>query len=712
MHAASVPGLPVSPILSTFLSALLLCGAQRPVAATVPDARSVAPRPAVSTAAVPRPAAEPAAEITPAPAWQNEVVYQIFPTSFADTNGDGIGDLRGILGKVDYLHRLGVNAVWLNPIFTSSHFDGGYDVSDYLAIDPQFGTLEDFTALREALHARGIKLVMDLVLNHSSAEHPWYVQEVKLKRLQHQLTELMRTANADDSEAILNLLADPNSRADQPLSLAEAAAARAIDRFSEVDDQPAAAAGYPARAVQLATLARVLAPCAAPEHRCTGAELPFDDFYIWTNTPNNWTSIFSGPAWHAVDGTDAYSLSLFSVHQIDLNWRNPQVRANFGKIVATWESRGVDGMRLDSLGTLSKNPTFPNAAPANLYSSAVGTKDLTKTFTNLPAVHRFLRELAKVYKPDFRSIGEVAFTHSDGALQYSGNDRGEVKEVFVFDHLSYDNDGPKFHPKPLDVLGFKRELVVQQNLIHGRAWIGNYLENHDQLRIPSRLGDPGAYRVQSSKLFAILLMTLEGTPYIYQGQEIGMTNLPVGMIKNIADVEDIEASNFYDAAVKAGASPAATFEVVSARCRDHMRSAMQWSSAPNAGFSSHLGPVRINPNTATINVDAAIEDPQSIWHFYQQLIEKRRQHPSWVHGKIEDLMPNHPKVFAYARSLAAEKTWVLLNISGAPQTVELPAEALPKGALRDSLSNYPDAPALQTKFVLRPWEARVLVGGN
>ncbi len=645
-----------------------------------------------------------AAQPPPQADWQKEVVYQVYPRSFADADGDGMGDLRGILSKVDYLQSLGVNVVWLNPIYKSTHFDNGYDVSGYLDIDPAYGTMADWIALRDALHARGMKIMMDLVLNHSSDEHPWFIQEKHVKALHHTLAGLLQSASDAQAERILNLLADPESVTDAKATPKVAAAAKAITAFMAMDSGAAEAAGYPPKAVQLSTLARALAPCVRGE--CPEVGMPFDDFYIWRDHPNNWTSLFSGSAWHKVAGTGAYYMSLFSVHQVDLNWRNPRVRQAMAHVISTWEARGVDGLRLDSLGTLSKNPSFADAPPSDRHVAGTGVK----SFTNLPEVHRYLRELSRVYTPQLRSIGEVAFSHSERALVYAGIDRSEVKEVFVFDHLSVDCRGPKWRAKPMDVAAFKKEISYQQSIIHDRAWLGNYIENHDQLRVVSRFGNDTNYRKQSGKLFGTLLMTLEGTPYLYQGQEIGMTNLKESTFSKLSDIGDIEARNYYKAQVKAGEDPKTVFHQVASRNRDHVRSAMQWSDAPFAGFSAKQSVNYVNDNYRSINVAESIADPDSILNHYKKLIALRRKYNSWVHGKFIDELPNHPKVFAYSRSTPQEKSVVLLNISDMAQDIILPKTAILEGTAVDLVSNYPNPDPLTETVHLRPWESRVYVG--
>ncbi len=640
----------------------------------------------------------------PGPAWQREVVYQVYPRSFADSDGDGAGDLRGITQHADYLHDLGVNMVWLNPIYKSTHFDGGYDVSDYTAIDPAYGTLDDWYALRDALHARGMRIMMDMVLNHSSDGHPWFIQEKRLKALQHGLATLITQASPADGEAIINVIADPSDVLEDA-SDAVRAAARLVNAYASQDDNEATRLGYPNRVVQMTSLAEALEPCARDHHRCQDVARPFEDFYIWRETPNNWTSLFSGSAWHAVPGTGGHYLAIFSEHQADLNWRNPSLRHAVENIIATWEKRGADGFRLDSAETLSKNPTFPDGA-----NTADGTGRGKMFFANLPEVHRYLHELAHVIKPDIRTIGEAAFVGREAPVAYAGLKRGELNEVFLFGQMAVDCNGTKWRRKPFSVQAFKQVIDTQQATIHGRAWLGNFVENHDNMRIVSRYGDAEHHRVASAKVFATLLMTLEGTPYIYQGQEIGMTDLPAGTFQKVEDIDDIEARNYYTTHVKAGENADVVFHQVATRNRDHVRSAMQWDATTFAGFSTHTPKVRLNGNHTSINVQASQQDPQSVMHFYQRMIQKRRAYDSWVHGAYVDLLPEDPAIFAYTRTTAAEKSTVLLNMSSSDQDVTLPASALVAHP-SDTIDNYPgDVAPLAAKVHLRPWESRVVVG--
>ena len=650
--------------------------------------------PAAATAAV---AAAP--EVA---AWKKEVVYQIFPASFADSNDDGVGDLRGIIGKVDYLHRLGVNVVWLNPIFKSPHVDSGYDVTDYLDIDPMYGSLADWYDLRDALHSRGMKMMLDLVMNHTADDHPWFVQEKRLKGLQHALTALMRQADADTRGQILQVLQHRLQPTPQD-AVAVRAAAAALGSFDRADDSAAMLAGYPDHQQQLATLEQLLTPCMLEPRSCPSIEQPEHDFYHWRAVPNNWTGIFSGSAWHYVDAVDAYFLSLFSIRQIDLNWRNPQVRQAMANVVDIWQQRGLDGMRLDSAGTIAKDPGFPNGRPGRLKTDGVGSEH----FRNLPLAHAYVRELNRHFGPNFRSVGEVGGDIGQVALDYAGTDRHECREVILLDHTGVDFDGNKWHTKRFELPILKQRLDFQQKLAHGRAWLANYLENHDQLRVVSRWGDIKNYHDASAKVFATLLMTLEGSPYIYQGQEIGMTDLREDTFKSITEVDDIEGRIFYDEAVRFGADPKVMLHEIVTRSRDNVRSVMQWDSSPYAGFSHAPPKVDVNDNFASINVAQSQARPDSVLNYYRKLIDLHRDQASWLSGSFTDHLPADPTVYVYSRDLDDERSLVVLNFSSAARDLALPVAAQLGSNHRLLVGNYEAVEPMGATLHLRPWEARV-----
>ena len=652
------------------------------------------------------PSGGPAATTMGVPAWKEDVVYQVFPRTFRDGNGDGVGDLSGVVEKVPYLHALGVNIVWLNPIYPSGGVDSGYDVSDFLSIDPAYGSMADFTRLQRALHDRGMKLMMDLVLNHTSDQHPWFIAEVARKSLQHQFSALLSSADADEADTLLGLLADLDS-ALEAQGPHVAAAKKLIDAYLLRDDRAAEAAGYPSHHASLHSLAAHLRACVGQAGACRRAAMPFDDFYLWLDQPNNWHSLFGGSAWREEASTGAVCMHFFSPQQIDLNWRNPQVRDAMGMMAKTWQQRGVDGFRLDSIISIAKDPRFLSD---NAPSDCVGIS----FFTNLPQIHRYIRHFTEALGPQALTIGEASFSRQEAALKFARIDSPEVREVFVFDHVTLDGvNGTKWRQIPLDVLKFKQTLVEQQQLIHNKAWLGNYLENHDQLRTVSRFGDAKNYPIDSAQALATLLMTLEGTPFIYQGQELGMTDLPAGTIKRPEDLEDVEARGWYHDRIAEGKDAAQTLDVAARRCRDNVRSAMQWSAGPRAGFSDGATKVRINPNAASINADAQVKDAHSTWSAYRQLIDLRHQRPEWVVGDFTDLAPQHPKVFAYRRELKGVASWVLINLSSQAQSVSLPAASLPATSPQVVWHNAPRVPPppLSATVALAPWQA-VVYGGT
>jgi oligo-1,6-glucosidase len=637
--------------------------------------------------------------------WPKEVVYQIYPRSFADGNGDGIGDLRGIISRVDYLKELGIDVVWLCPVNRTTNYDNGYDVTDYLDIDSTFGTLADWDALRDALHARGIKIMMDLVLNHTSDAHPWFLQEVRLKNLRQQLTPTpprhLHMSQALFAEAMRALLLDkplpPNVAGDvEPF----ASAAIAIADLRKSTER-ATSLGYLTAAEQLDFTARLLYGTAKQREQAAREN---HDFYIWRDTPNNWTSIFSGSAWHYVQSTGAYYMALFSLHQPDLNWHNERFRQTMYDVVQTWVKRGVNGFRLDSVAFIAKDQRFLDAPASDTARMGRGLQ----YFVNQPQVHDYMRELKQyaLRHMPVRTAGEVTFSPVEVALEYAGADREELTEVFLFDHMYVDIKNDKWNAIPLRLREFKRVLGRQQSVLHGRAWVANYLENHDQLRAVSRFGDDRNFRVQSAVLLGTLLMTLEGTPYIYQGQEIGMTN---GHFSRIEEVDDIEARNYYSAAIHAGESPIKVMANVAARNRDNVRTVMQWNDTAYAGFSSHQPWTKVNANYVSINVAQAQQDPHSVLAYYKKLIALRKEHQVVVSGQYHDLLPMDDQLYVYTRELNSEKVLVTLNFSGDTKAVPIALSSVMKEVPRLLFDNYEGTP-VPTKnsgISLRPWEARI-----
>ncbi|HMO59968.1 MAG TPA: alpha-glucosidase [Roseiflexaceae bacterium] len=557
--------------------------------------------------------------------WKESVVYQIYPRSFCDSNGDGIGDLRGIIGKLDYLKELGIDVVWLSPVYRSPNDDNGYDISDYQAIMEEFGTLADWEELLAGMHARGIKLLMDLVVNHSSDEHAWFVASRSSK------------------------------------------------------------------------------------------ENPYRDFYIWRpgkngREPNNWESFFSGPAWEYDAATDEYYLHLFSPKQPDLNWENPAVRTAIFDMMRWWLDKGIDGFRMDVINLISKAPGLPDIP---------GSSESRYHFPGPLGAHgpRLLEFLGEMKRDvlahyDIMTVGEMPLATTADALAITDQEHGSLNMLFQFEHMGLDTDERrglgKWARKQLDLRDLKHSMTHWQKELEGRGWNSLYLSNHDQPRALSRFGDDGAYRVESAKMLATFLHTLQGTPYIYQGEEIGMTNV---RFASIDDYNDIETLNIYrEFTAEKGLDPAEVLAMIYAKGRDNARTPMQWDASPNAGFSSGIPWLKINPNYTVINAQQALADPNSIFYYYQQLIRLRKVHPIMAYGTYDLILPEHEQIYAYTRTLGDQRLLVVLNFSAAAPTFHLPSEAhfQVEGLL---ISNYPvDAATPIGAFSLRPYEARMYHG--
>ncbi|PRY68482.1 oligo-1,6-glucosidase [Glaciihabitans tibetensis] len=559
-------------------------------------------------------------EIQNAPAWWSDaVVYQIYPRSFADSTGNGVGDLEGIRSKLDHLEQLGVDVVWLSPIYRSPQADNGYDISDYRAIDPLFGTLEQFDVLLAEMHARGIKLVMDLVVNHTSDEHPWFVES------------------------------------------------------------------------------------AASRHN------PKRDWYIWRDgigdrEPNLWRSAFSGPAWSKVatsddpsdsPGGDQYYLHLFAAKQPDLNWENPEVRAAVYEMMNGWLDRGVDGFRMDVINFIAK-------VQADL------TGDSTHALMG-PQIHDYLQEMnAAVFAgrdADLITVGEMPGVSVEDAQLFTGADRLELDMVFQFEHVGLDH-GPdsKFDNLTLQLTDLKASLGRWQSGLAESGWNSLYLGNHDQPRSVSRFGDDGEYRVESATMLATILHLHRGTPYIYQGEEIGMTNAG---FTSIGQYRDIESLNWYAEEVAAGATPEELLASLRIRSRDNARTPVQWDDSTHAGFSSGTPWVEVNANYSEGPVNVAADraaGERSVFEHYRRLIALRHGSAVVALGSFTMLLPEHPTLYAFTRTLRDETLLVVGNFSSGEVDVAALQPSIATGSL--VLNNYPghvtvDAP-------LRPWEARVI----
>lgn len=554
--------------------------------------------------------------------WKESVVYQIWPRSFQDSNGDGIGDLRGIIQRLDYLKMLGVDVIWLSPVYTSPNDDMGYDISDYQDIMAEFGTLADWEELIAGLHARGMKLIMDLVVNHTSDEHPWFVQS--------------RQAKAN----------------------------------------------------------------------------PYRDYYLWRSgkdgrEPNNWVSFFSGSAWQYDTTTDEYYLHLFTKKQPDLNWGNPQVRQAVFAMMRWWLDKGVDGFRMDVINLISKTPGLPDAPVVNADRYQWGGA----FFAYGPRLLEFLGEMkAQVLAHyDILTVGEVPMATTERAIAITHETTGALNMIFQFEHMDLDTDQSrglgKWAGKPLHLLDLKQSLSRWQKDLENQGWNSLYLANHDQPRAVSRFGDDGPYRVASAKLLATMLHLLQGTPYIYQGEEIGMTNV---RFTSISDYKDVETLNMYHEFVEErGLAPDEVMAMIHAKGRDNARTPMQWDATPNAGFTSGVPWIKVNPNYPTINVQEAIADPDSIFYYYQQLIQLRKANPIMVYGRYDLLLADHPEIYAFTRTWQGEQLLIILNFSrNRPSFTRPPHLTFTTATLL--LSNYPVDPAeALTQLTLRPYEARV-----
>lgn len=525
--------------------------------------------------------------------WKSAVFYQVYPKSFQDTNGDGIGDIPGIIQRLDYLETLGIDGIWLSPVYTSPQRDNGYDIADYRAIDPRFGTMEDMEALIAQAEQRGVTIIMDMVLNHTSDQHRWF----------------------------LEARADKNS--------------------------------------------------------------PWHDFYIWRDgtpdcPPNDMTATFGGPAWTYVPEIGQWYFHQFSPWQPDLNWENPALRRELYDMIRFWVDKGIGGFRLDVIDNIGKEPD----------------NEIT---CNGPHLHRYIRELRReaFRENTLVTVGEAWSSTVETARLYANPDGSELSMVFQFEHTTLDQTG-KWEPIPLPLAKLKECYRRWQNGLSGRGWNSLFLENHDLPRIVSRWGDDGTYRVESAKMLAAMCHGMQGTPYIYQGEEIGMTNIRLP----IEEYDDLEILNAYRERLARGDRPEDIMEGIYARGRDNARTPMQWSKEEYAGFSRVKPWLPVNPNYTGINVEAALDDPDSVFWFYQKLITLRKTCPVFREGSFTLLDPENEKVFAYTRDTAEEHLLVVCNFTAGEQPEVLPdlfqgAEVL--------LANYSNPTG-----ALRPYETRML----
>lgn len=549
--------------------------------------------------------------------WKESVVYQIYPRSFCDSNGDGIGDLNGITGKLDYLKELGIDVIWLSPVYKSPNDDNGYDISDYQAIMDEFGTMEDFDRMLATAHEKGIKIMMDLVVNHTSDEHKWFIESRK------------------------------------------------------------------------------------------STDNPYRDYYIWRpakedgSLPNNWGSCFSGPAWEYDKTTDMYFLHLFSKKQPDLNWDNPAVRQDVFDMMNWWLKKGVDGFRMDVISLISKEPGLPDK------ETGINGYATFNVSANGPHVHEYLQEMRQkaLNNADTITVGECSGVTLEEAKKYARSDEKELNMVFQFEHMDVDSDekSGKWTTKKMDLRDLKNILTRWQKGLQDIAWNSLYWENHDQPRSVSRFGnDSDEYREISAKMLATCIHMMQGTPYVYQGEELGMTNCPFNTLDNFRDLESINA--FHELTEQGKMTEEDMMAAIGYKGRDNARTPMQWDDSAYAGFSTTNPWIMVNPNYTKINAKDQVNREDSVFKYYQKLIKLRHESELIVYGTYDLILDDDKDIYAYIRTLGDEKLIVYCNFSENTREVELPEEFVNKKVL---ISNYSDAKANQ-KITLRPYEAIVI----
>ena len=545
--------------------------------------------------------------------WKESIVYQIYPRSFKDSNGDGIGDLNGITEKMDYLEKLGVNVVWLSPVYQSPNDDNGYDISDYRAIMTEFGTMEDFDRMLAAAHEHGIKIVMDLVVNHTSDEHPWFIESRKSK------------------------------------------------------------------------------------------DNPYRDYYIWRDgkdgaEPNNWESIFKGSAWQYDENTEQYFLHLFSKRQPDLNWDNEEVRQEIYKMINWWLDKGIDGFRVDAISHIKKEPGLIDMDnPHNLNYVSSFDKHM-----NVDGIHEYLEELNKntFSKYDIMTVGEANGVDASESEMWVGEENGKFNMIFQFEHL---NLWGEVGENKFNVKEYKKVLTKWQNALEGKGWNALFVENHDIPRVVSSWGNDNEYLEESAKAFALMYFMQKGTPFIYQGQEIGMTNVRFDSIEKYNDVKSI---NIYEEKINEGVSVNEALKAVASISRDNARTPMQWDSTNYAGFSENTPWIDVNENYKSINVESQLANENSVLNFYKKLIKIRKENLSLIYGRYDMILEEDEKIYAYTRTLDNDKYVVIVNLSD--------EEALYKYDDLDliyenlMLANYKVREhGILKELVLKPYEARL-----
>lgn len=550
--------------------------------------------------------------------WRTSTVYQVYPKSFNDTTGLGTGDIRGLMEKLDYIKGLGIDIVWLQPVYVSPQNDNGYDVADYCSIDPAYGTMDDFDELVTELKKRDMHLMIDIVVNHSSTEHRWFKEAVSSR------------------------------------------------------------------------------------------DNPYRDYYIWRDPaedggpPNNWQSKFGGPAWQYDEGTGQYYLTLFDKTQADLNWENEKVRAEVVDILTYWAEKGVRGFRMDVINLISKDPSFPDD------DGSVAPGDGRRFYTDGPRVHEYIKELnEKVFKPyNLVTVGEMSSTTLEHCIRYSNPEENEFSMTFNFHHLKVDYpDGQKWELKPYDFEELKRVLSDWQiGMQKGGGWNALFWNNHDQPRALTRFTNDGEYRTESAKMLATTLHGLQGTPYVYQGEEIGM---PDPKWNDISEFRDIESLNMYTILQEQGKTPEEAARIVKVRSRDNSRLPMLWNDGDKAGFTTGTPWIKIDERYPLINAQSEVEDPQSIYHHYRKLIELRKNIPVITDGEYVRLDEGHPEIYAYARTNKEQTLVVISNFSDRDVSFELPKtmkdNLIESRSVQLLVGNTTEEPDLTSTVALRPY---------
>ncbi|MGJ0623765.1 alpha,alpha-phosphotrehalase [Xenorhabdus bovienii] len=549
------------------------------------------------------------------PWWLDSVIYQIYPKSFQDSTGSGTGDINGITQRLDYLQHLGVEAIWITPFYPSPQVDNGYDVADYCAINPDYGSMEDFDNLVENAHRRGIRIILDMVFNHTSTEHPWF-----------------------------QAAQDINS--------------------------------------------------------------PYRQFYIWRegssdSLPNNWKSKFGGNAWQWHAESQQYYLHLFAVKQADLNWEHEPVRAELKKICEFWADRGVDGLRLDVVNLVSKQQDYPSDDHG----------DGRRFYTDGPRIHEFLQEMSRdVFQPKgLMTVGEMSSTALEHCLRYSALDSSALSMTFNFHHLKVDYpNGEKWTLAKPDYIALKKIFSTWQQGMHQKAWNALFWCNHDQPRIVSRFGDEHQHHRTSAKMLAMVLHGMQGTPYIYQGEELGMTN---PHFERIEEYRDIESLNMYQERIEQGMAPEEILAILAQKSRDNGRTPMQWDASASAGFTSGTPWIAPCDNYPELNAEAALQDKDSVFYCYHELIKLRKQQPILTYGDYLDLLPDHPSLWCYLRRWQNQVMLVIANLSDENQLWS-PESSLTDKEWQVLISNYPSPSSMEKEISIKPYESIYLIAAQ